>query len=139
MSRYNLSNDIEKKQAEARFKKLMENGKVIELKAIAEARTLKQNAYLHVCISLFAIETGYTLDEAKIILKRGCEFMRYEKKGATFLRHTSLLSTVELTNFIEWIRNLASQDLGLYIPDADEYKNNHHAIDREIESHKKYL
>ena len=54
---------------------------IVEVKKCLKKRTSLQNAYLHVLITLFAIETGYTLNEMKVYLKRGCAFMMYEKKG----------------------------------------------------------
>ena len=110
----------------------------ISLQKIIPKRTVKQNKYLHVCITIFAIEFGYTLEESKTLLKRLCDFMRYEKNGNKFLKKTSLLDSSELTKFIEWIRNYAGMN-GLYIPTSEEYISNRFEIDREIEKSKQYL
>jgi hypothetical protein len=91
-----------------------------------------------VCITLFAIEFGYTLAEAKVVLKRQCPFMRYDKDGVIFLVETSKQTNAECSKFVEWIRNYSSKQ-GLYIPDATEYKENKFSIDREIDRHKTYL
>lgn len=135
---YNLSNPVDVKQAEARFKSLIKNSKEIELKEVRQKRSLKINAYLHICITLYAIEFGYTLYEAKTYLKRQCGFMVYEKEGVKYLRQTSKLNNDECSKFVEWIRNFASEQ-GCYIPDAEEYKLNQFGIDKEINNHKQYL
>lgn len=133
-----LTNPFDINKAKTYFNKLMEQGKQIELKEVRKVRTIKQNAYTHVCITLFAIEFGYNLEEAKTHLKRNCDFMRYEKNGETFLKRTRDMNTKELTEFIEWIRTYSSQQ-GCYIPTSEEYINQRFEIDKEIDRHKEYL
>ena len=101
-------------------------------------RSASQNAYLHVCISIYAIELGYTLDEAKTLLKRLCPFMVYEKNGFKFIKKTSGMDSKELTDFIDWIRNHAAQQ-NINIPTSEEYNLNRHGIDVEIAKQKRYL
>jgi hypothetical protein len=133
-----LSNSTDVKKAETYFKTLLDKQKKIELKDISAKRSLKINAYLHVCLTLFAIEFGYTLDEAKTLLKRKCSFMVYENKGEKFLRKTSKLDNAECSKFVEYIRNYSSLQ-GCYIPDAQEYLKNKFEIDKTINNHKQYL
>lgn len=133
-----LSNEFESKKAKTYFNTLLKNNKKIELKEIKLNRTIKHNAYLHVCITLFAIEFGYTLDEAKTLLKRECKFMMYEKNSKLFLKKTSKMKSDELSKFIEFIRNYSSKQ-GCYIPTSEEYKENRFTIDKHIESNKTYL
>lgn len=133
-----LSNDIDFKKAQIYFDKLKENKCKIEIKKIIPKRTISLNSYLHVCISLFATEFGYTLEESKTLLKRKCDFMVYENKGVKFLKKTSKLNNLDCSKFVEFIRNYASLQ-GLYIPDADEYKTNKFEIDKEINNYKQYL
>lgn len=111
---------------------------VIEIKVKRPKRTLSQNRYLHVCISLYATEFGYTLEESKTHLKRACPWMRYEKNGEVFLKSTSGMDSGELTAFIDWIRNYASA-AGLYIPTPEEYIENQYDIEVHIEKHRAYL
>ena len=134
----NLSNNQDFKKAETYFYKLAESESKIELRKIIPKRSISLNSYLHVCISLFAVEFGYTLDESKTLLKRLCSFMIYEKNGLKFLKKTSKLDDLECSKFVEFIRNYASQQ-GLYIPDADEYLTNKFNIDKEINKNKEYL
>jgi len=104
----------------------------------APLRSLSQNAYLHVCISIFAIETGWTLSEAKDLLKDLCDFAHYEKNGHYFLKETSKMNSKELTDFIEWIRNYAGMN-GINIPDAETYKIYHTYFDQIIAENKEFL
>ena len=136
--KFDLSNSLERNKSDTYYDKLKEDGSSIELKKLGMNRSISINSYLHVCISLFAIEYGYTLAEAKTMLKRECEFMVYEKNGQRFLIETSKQNNDECSKFVSWIRNYAGKQ-GLYIPDAEEYKQNKFSIDREIDKHKTYL
>lgn len=133
-----LSKTLDRKKAKVYFDKLLLQNKKIELKVVQPNRSISQNSYLHVVISLYAINFGYTLNEAKTDLKRLCEFMVYEKNGIKYLKETSKMNSKELSEFINWIRNYASLN-GLYIPTAEEYKENKFSIDKEINNHKTYL
>jgi hypothetical protein len=133
---YDLSKPYDANKFKARLKTLKD--KKVELTEIREKRTLTQNSYLHVCISIFAIEFGYTLDEAKTLLKRNCSFMVYEKNGDKFLKRTRGMDSKELTDFIDWIRDYSGMQ-GCYIPTPDEYRQNKRQIDDHISSHKRYL
>ena len=133
-----LSKEIDIKKAQTYFKTLLKDNKQIELKEIKKVRTIKHNAYLHVVISLYAINFGYTLEESKTLLKRMCSFMIYEKEGYKFLKQTSKMIDSDLSKFIDWIRNYAVKN-GLYIPSPDEYLVNKFTIDKEIYNQKQYL
>jgi len=136
--KYDTSNDMEKEKAKTRFNALLDAQKIIEVKEVRNKRSLSQNAYLHVCITLYAIEFGSTLNEAKTDLKRECSFMVYEKDGSKYLKETKKMDSKELTEFIEWIRNYSAQN-GCYIPTSEEYLTNRISIDNDIERHKEYL
>jgi len=135
--KYNLKEQIDLSKAMTRFEALAEKGAKIELKEIRPTRSLPQNAYLHVCLSLYGIHFGYTLNEAKTNLKRNYGLV-YEKGGKKYLRSTANLDSKELTEFIEYIRDVAGAN-GCYIPDAESYLQNKFSIDREIEQNKIYL
>lgn len=136
--RYDLKDISQSTDAKQRLRKLIEKGKTVEITVKQKQRSIPLNSFLHVCISLFAINFGYTIEEAKTLLKRQCDFMVYEKKGIKFLRKTSKLDNLECSKFVEWIRNYSSQN-GYYICDADEYKKNRYAIDNEINNNKEFL
>lgn len=120
-------------------KKYREHEGNIKIQKIYKPRTIRQNAYMHVLITLFGIETGYTLSEAKTVLKRKCQFMRYEKNGEVFLRSTTDLDdTKKMSEFIDWIRNFAGQN-GIYLPTSEDYYRNWAEIEQTIEQNKAYL
>ena len=136
--KYNLELASEKRRYDNKSDFFKSKGKTVDLKEVKQTRSIKQNSYLHICITLYAIEFGYTLAESKTYLKRTCGFMVYEKNNSPFLKETKKMDSKELTEFIEWIRNYASQN-GLYIPTSEEYKTNKYSIDNEIEKFKTYL
>lgn len=136
--KFDLDSSIDIMRFKERTNYLLSKRSKVELNQTRKSRTIKQNSYLHVCISLYAIEFGYTLNEAKTDLKRLCSFMVYEKNNSRYLKETKKLSTKELTDFIEWIRGYSANN-GLYIPDAEEYKTHKFSIDRDIDKHKQYL
>lgn len=136
--KYDLNNPLDEKSFDVRADYLKSKKKIVELKATRESRSIKQNSYLHVVITLYAIEFGNTLNEAKTDLKRACPFMTYEKNGKKYLVETSKQNSKELTDFIDWIRNYAAQN-GCNIPTSEEYLQNRHRIDNEIERFKEYL
>lgn len=134
-----LSKDYDLNKFKRYSEKLLEKKSKVELKEYREYRTISQNAYFHAIISLFALETGYTTQEAKTKLKRNCPFMVYEKEGERFLRGTSELNTKEFTDFTDWVRNFSVTEAGIYLPTAEEYIENRFEIDKEIEQSKEYL
>ena len=136
--KYSLSNQHELRLFKDKVNQLIEKLADVELKIVRKQRTIRQNSYLHVCITLFAIHFGYTIDEAKTLLKRKCGFMTYEKNGTKFLRSTAKLDTLEMIQLIDFIRTFASIE-GCYIPTSEEYLENKFFIDNEIELQKQYL
>jgi len=134
--KYNRLDKFQENKLQARLEATKD--KIVEFKEVRQKRSLTQNAYLHVCITLYAIEFGYTIEEAKTHLKRNCEFMKYEKKGEIFVKRTRYMDSKELTNFIDWLRTYASQN-GCYIPTSEEYLTNRVSIDNQIETNKQYL
>lgn len=133
-----LSKPFDQNKSITYLTKLIEDGKQIELKEIRKVRTLKQNSYLHVIITLYSIEFGLTIEEGKTDLKRECSFMRYEKNDNVYLKSTAKLDTKELTDFIEWVRDYSAKN-GCYLPTSIEYLEQKFSIDKEIDSNKQYL
>lgn len=136
--KYDLSDTIEKEKAIVRFKHLLEKESNIDLTEVKKLRTLSQNKYLHICVTMFGIEFGLTVDESKTHLKRNCHFMRYEKDGDVYLKRTRGMDTKELTDFIEWIIEYAGTK-GLLIHSSEDYLANQFAIDKEIDKFNQYL
>lgn len=136
--KYDLSNAFEAKKAQNYLDGLIKSEDKVEITKKRAIRSIPQNSYLHVCITLYAIHFGYTIEESKTHLKRNCAFMIYEKEGEKFLKRTRDLDTKELTDFIEWIRAYSAVH-GCYVPTSEEYITNKFNIDKEIELQKTYL
>ena len=134
----NPNNKLSLKKGEEYFNKLCEGKTPFELRKPRKKKSIQNNAYLHVCITLYAIEYGYTLEEAKTLLKRNCSFMVYEKNGDLFLKRVRDLDNKECADFTTWIRNQASKQ-GLYLPTPEEYILHQFEIDKQISSNKEYL
>lgn len=144
---FNPKNEIDKKTAITYLNKLINNGDVFEIVRKQKQRTIKQNAYLHVCITIFAKDYGLSIKEAKTMLKRDCpyyEFTRYKaihpisKKEEVRLTSTEDYDTEQAGKFIEWVREYAAIG-GIYIPTSQEYLENKWGIEIEIKKQKRYL
>ena len=136
---YDPKNPLDAKKATTQFDHFLQVGKPFKMEALPKRRSSNQNAMIHVIFDLYAIEFGYTSEEAKTFLKRECgELMRYKKGDQWFLKSTSGLTKDECQTFIEWMRNFCSSH-GLYIPSSEEYLANQIAIDKEINNNKQFI
>jgi hypothetical protein len=129
-----LSNSYDQNKAKAYLAKLIEKGEKVEIRKVQKQRTIRQNAYLHCCLAMFSNETGYTIDESKELFSHQLpDILRYTKNGVNFRKSTAELDTKEMTVLIDKIREMALDQLGLYIPSSNEYLINKFQIDRELE------
>lgn len=138
---YNTANIIEAEQAKTRLNWLIGHNKKVELTEKRKKRSLNQNSYLHVVLSFYGTQTGYTLTEVKEdIFKRDiCRLIfETEKNGRIVYRSSADLNTKEMTQAIERFRNHAAQDLGLHIPEPHEEQFLAYCQE-EIDKHKQYL
>jgi hypothetical protein len=131
-----LSKDFDLGKFKAYSDQLIKLRAKVELKKVRLKRSIDQNSYFHLCVSMYCNEAGYTLSEGKVVLKREFnKFMVYEKDGHKFLRSTTDLDTLEMTEFIEWIRSVACyENLGVYVPTPDEYIENQFYIEQSLEN-----
>jgi hypothetical protein len=131
--KYNLSEISEHKAALVKLNHLISKSVIVEIKEIRAKRTIKQNSYLHVILTIFANETGYTVEESKILFARLFgKFMIYEKNGHKFKQSTSSLDTMQLTEYIDFIRHYSSEEAGIYLPTPDEYLKNQISYDNQM-------
>lgn len=72
MSLFNLKNEYDIPKFKAYVNKLFQERAVVEVKKKLPNRTLAQNSYLHLLLSWFASETGYSVEEVKSIFSKGC-------------------------------------------------------------------
>ncbi len=127
----NLSKSDEANKAEVYFAKLLSDGSKIELKKISPPRTIKMNSYVHVLFQLWGNHFGYSLDEAKQVVKRSLSYY-YQKNNTLFLRKTSEMNSRDLSEFIDRFRNWSASE-GCYLPTSEEYLLRHFDYSQEIE------
>ena len=147
---YNPSNQLHIKQAFEKLKYFIEKGKRFELKAKHDKRSISQNSYLHLILTAFAIETGYTLEETKRDI-----FKEYVNRDLFYVgehngvineliiyrwRSTADLDKKEMTLAIDRFRNFASKELGIYLPEPSDLVGLQE-LENEISKHsnKQYL
>lgn len=119
---YNLKNEYDQQRFKARCNHLYKQGKIVVLKEKRYKRTIRQNKYLHLILTWYALELGYTLEEMKQEFKtRICpDLFRYTKKDKVFYKGTSDLDTLQMTILIDKIRDHASNVNGIYLPAPNE-------------------
>ncbi len=129
-----LSQPFDLQRATEYFKKLVESKSKIELKKYSPKRSLSQNAYLHVLFGYIALDTGYTIEQAKVLMKRRFgSFMVEVVQGDKFLVSTASLDSSQLTQFIDWIRQYASEEMEIYLLTADDFKFNRFEVEKELQ------
>lgn len=129
-----LRNPVDRQKAQVYLQKLINLEADIEIKKVERSRSVSQNSYLHVCLSIFCNESGYMMDEAKEIFSQLMpEMLRYERNGFEFRKSTSTLSVQETNLLIEKIRSVCAEELGTYVPTSEEYLIDKFAIDRELQ------
>ena len=139
--KFDANIELDAKKARTYLENLIKEGSRFEIVKKNKQRTIKQNAYLHVCITLYGIHFGLSIAEAKTDLKRDCpyhDFTRYQKNGRLYLASTSNYTTDQAGMFIDWLRTYAGKN-GCYIPTSEEYLENKWSIDKDIERNKEFL
>lgn len=142
---YDSSNELDRKKAEERFKFLVSKGSRFELSEIRK-RSLRQNSYLHILLGILALDQGETMAYVKeyyykryvnrdlfVIVKQDKILGDIET-----LRSSKDLTVEEMSASIEKLRNWASNELGCYLPSADE-ESLLRMAEAEIERYKQYL
>lgn len=143
---YDLNNILDKERFKRRVNQLYKAGEVVELTAKKPKRTLPQNAYLHLILGWFALETGNTLHFVKQgYFKRLVNadiFVQEIEDGylgrVKVLKSSRDLDTAQMTTAIERFRNWSSQEAGVYLPSPDEQAFLQ-AIEIEMLKQKEYL
>lgn len=146
MALYNGSKPIDQQRAIQKLQFLIKNGKVFELTEKKRTRSISQNSYLHLILSLFAYETGYTTEEVKqeIFKKIVNSDTFYDgeiDKGLVCIqrwRSTANLTTKEMNLCIDRFRDYSSKEAGIYLPQPTDLA----LIDEAkiiVETNKQYL
>ncbi|MEE0994818.1 MAG: hypothetical protein UH541_07875 [Prevotella sp.] len=144
---YNLSNPLQREQFKARSAMLLDksNG-IVELTEKKPRRSNQQNAYLHVILGYFAMETGNTLEWVKQQyfkkLVNADIFIREQEDKwlgrMKVLRSSADLDSAEMTTAIDRFRNWSSSEAGIYLPSANE-EDMLSLMEIEISRYKQYL
>jgi len=127
----NLSISSDLNKARVYFDKLVADGSKIELKKIAPPRSVNQNSYVHVLFTLWGNHFGYTVDEAKQVVKTELGYT-YIKEGVLFMVKTSGMDSKELSTFVDKFRNWSAHN-GCYLPTSEEYLLRHFDYSQEAE------
>lgn len=142
---FNPKNKFDMQKAREYFEKLSKGTRPFEIKGINPSRSNAQNAYLHLILGWFALETGYSLEEAKLdYYKKLCNPQIFKRskvnkrgKEITYIRSSSELTTGEMTTSIEIFRNWSAAN-GIYLPAPNENEFLLH-IRQEMERQKEYV
>jgi hypothetical protein len=140
--KYNLAVISEKFKAITYLEKLIEDKKIVDIKAVSPRRSLNQNSYLHLLLGAFGQHFGYTLEEAKLIYKQlNKEIYFYTKevrnKTWEFMRSSADLTKEEMTRSIETLREWSAKG-GYPLPTAID-KEWLMQLENEVEQHQAYL
>ena len=149
MSLYDFRYEYQIKQFDARVEKIKKLNPPARVELIVRTgkRTLKQNNYLYLLLTKFAIEYGETVEYVKneIFKKQvNSELFIFDrlnpKTGKTrpAVRSSSDLDTKELTDAIEKFRNYSSSEFGVYLPEPNETEYLE-SIENEAEKYKRWL
>lgn len=126
---YNLKNPLEIDKFRDRVTELRNKGAVVELTE-KRARSLQANKYLHLMLSKFALEYGYTLDEVKthfykvtvnpdIYIRERVD--KFSGEIYKYVRSSAELTSDEMSKSIEAFREFWLEEGGYRFPSSDEY------------------
>lgn len=141
---YDLSNQLDRKRAAARWEFLMNKSAAVELTEHV-SRTNSQNAYLHVLLGMLAMEFGERIEYVKqnyykelvnpelFVTRKDDRFLGQRVE----LRSSRDLTKEEMTESINRLKVWAAEQ-GIFLPDADE-KAFIARIEAEMKRNAKYL
>lgn len=144
---YDLNTDIDRIRYEKRVKSLLDRRTVVELSERKPKRTTPQNAYLHLLLGEFAMQTGNTMEWVKSeYFKRHCNrelFVRLKGDELTgreveVLRSSRDLDTGEMTTAIDRFKYWAAAECGIDLPDAVDREWLGY-IEREMQHNREWL
>ena len=145
--RFNTSIEHEANKADAYYNHLKSKGKVIDLTAPREKRSLSQNSYFHLLVNIYALEYGETANYIKQelfkkVINSDIFQTEYVNKKTGEVRYDWLsskdLDSKEMTICIDRFRDYASKEAGIYLPEPNDMEFIRHC-ENEIENNKQYL
>jgi len=122
---YDLNDRHDRNRFSCRANKLIDRQKTVELREIT-TRSLRQNNYLYLILTAFAIETGYSVECVKQnFFKMKCNENIFVQSvdgilgTEIILRSSASLTKEEMTIAIDRFRNWSAKN-GYYLPEPDE-------------------
>ena len=136
---YDLSTPIGINQAQGRFRFLLEKKCKIDITEKRSKKTISQNNYIHLIMSYFGSQIGFTNAEVKQFVKTlNHETFHYNKKGLDLYRSFSELDKMDLSivtnKFIEYAQN----EVGISLPDPSDQPYIDECMN-EVEKNQSYL
>jgi len=129
--KYDLSNPMHRKTLRVKVARILEKPSgIVELRECKQLRSIRQNSYLHLLISYFALQVGERAEDVKR------EYYKLEANRETFLRSAvsrvtgqrveRLRSSAELTSHemtltIDRFRNWSAAVAGIYLPSPTDF------------------
>lgn len=144
---YDLNTDLDRARFERKVVALQNKRALVELSEKKPRRATSQNAYLHLLIGEFAMQTGNTLDWVKQeYFKRHCNselFVRMKsdeltKREVEVLRSSRDLDTGDMTTAIDRFKHWAASECGIELPDAED-RDWLGYIEREMQHNREWL
>ncbi len=139
---YDSTSKFDCERAITVLKGFIAKGKKFELKAKHPKRSISQNSYLHLILTWFGLETGYTLEEVKqdIFKKHVNPTLFYEGEFGDLIiierwRSSASLSTAEMTLAIDRFRNFSAIECSIYLPEPNDLASIQN-MEIEISKHK---
>ena len=123
---YDLSKEFDRKRAEARWGKALEDGAMVEF-TIKTPRSLAQNSYLHCLLGALCLETGNNMQFVKEqYYKRLCNPDLFVHRAVDpwlgpveTLRSSADLTKEEMSLSIDRFKRWASEN-GIYLPEPGD-------------------
>ena len=113
---YNLSNKTSAERAKIKLDQLIKKSKTIDIKEVSTKRTNSQNRYYWLIMSVYCLESGWTLSEGAQIVKNALGFY-YEKNGEMFAGSTTDLTEKEMSSYIDRFKAWSASQ-GIMLPDS---------------------
>jgi hypothetical protein len=149
MARYNLKEPFRAEQARRRLEQLIKKGALTDLTEVTK-RSLSQNNYLHLILSYFALELGYSLNYVKLRIFK-CTWNKdifvttkvSNKTGEQYtdIRSTADLNKEEMSKAIDTFITKASLEANIRLPIPSDllYEDEMTKIALEVAANEKYL
>ena len=127
--KYNLSIRTDQERFKRRCNELYKDGKVVDL-TVKETRSLQINKYLHLLLTWFAMESGYSMEFVKVEYFKKllspdifCKEVACKFTGQVLIeiRSSADCSNDEISTAIARFRNWSMESAHIYLPEPNEH------------------